>query len=89
MSGRFVFEAHSDFKNAYMDLLNDASIHEIELEMSKVNCVDFAGLGMLMLLNERATVANKSVILLNVYSDIYDILEVANFSKIFTIKNES
>jgi anti-anti-sigma factor len=87
MSGSFVFGARSAFKNAYMDLLNDASVRKIELEMSKVNYVDFAGLGMLLLLNERATAANKSVILLNVYREISGILEIASFSKIFTVKN--
>lgn len=87
MSGRFAFEAHTDFKNAYMPLLNNASVHEIELEMSRVNFVDIAGLGMLMLLSERATVANKSVTLLNVSGGVSEELEFAHFSKVFTIKN--
>lgn|SRR5512135_3288376 len=87
ISGRLAFEAHTDFKNAYMPLLDNALVHDIELEMSKVNYVDIAGLGMLLLMSERATVANKSVTLLNVCGVVSAELEFANFSKIFTIKN--
>jgi len=39
-----------------------------------------------MLLNERAKAGNKSVVLLNASGVVSQVLEVANFSKIFTIK---
>lgn len=87
MSGRFDFEVHRDFKNAYMTLLNNAAVHGIEIEMSKVDYLDSAALGMLLLLHERAKEANKPVVLLNASGVALQVMEVANFSKIFTVKN--
>lgn len=87
MSGRFEFQMHHDFKDAYMPLINNAAVREIELELSKVDYLDSAALGMLMLLNERAKEANKPVALLNVSGVVSQVMEVANFSKIFNIKN--
>ncbi|MFZ2300412.1 MAG: STAS domain-containing protein [Gallionella sp.] len=86
MSGRFDFQVHRDFKDAYTPLLDNAAIHEIEVEMSKVDYLDSSALGMLMLLNERSRAANKSVALLNTSGVVSQVLEVANFSKIFNIK---
>ena len=87
MTGRFDFEVHRDFKNAYMPLINNGTVREIEIEMSKVDYLDSAALGMLMLLNERAKEANKPVALLNTSNVVSQVLEVANFSKIFNIRN--
>lgn len=87
MSGRFEFQMHRAFKDAYMPLINDAAVREIEFELSKVDYLDSAALGMLMLLNERAKEANKPVALLNVSGVVSQVMEVANFSKIFNIKN--
>jgi len=88
MSGRFDFEVHRDFKNAYMTLLDKPAVREIEIEMSQVNYLDSAALGMLMLLHERAKEVNKPVALLNASGEASQVMEVANFSKIFTIKVE-
>jgi anti-anti-sigma factor len=86
MIGRFDFEVHRDFKNAYMPLINNGAVREIEIEMSKVDYQDSAALGMMMLLNERAKAANKPVALLNASGVVSQVLEVANFSKIFDIR---
>ena len=86
MSGRFDFGAHRNFKDAYMTLLGNAAVRGIEIEMSKVDYLDSAALGMLLLLHERAKDANKPVSLLNATGIALQVMEVANFSKIFTIK---
>ena len=87
MIGRFDFQVHREFKDAYTPLLSNAAVREVEVEMSKVFYLDSSALGMLMLLNERVKEANKSVTLLNVSNVVAQVLEVANFSKIFNIKN--
>lgn len=87
MAGRFDFKVHRDFKDAYTPLLDNAAVHEIEIEMSKVNYMDSSALGMLILLNERANAANKTVVLLNASGAVSQLLEVANFSRIFNIKH--
>lgn len=87
MSGRFDFEVHRDFKNCYMPLLDNVAVREIEIEMSKVDYLDSAALGMLMLLHERAKEASKPIALVNASGVASQVMEVANFSKIFNIKN--
>ena len=89
MTGRFDFQVHRDFKDAYAALISNADVREIEVEMSKVDYLDSSALGMLMLLNERAKAANKAVSLLNTSGVVSQILEVANFSKIFNIKHSA
>lgn len=86
MSGTFDFKVHRDFKNAYMPLLDNAALREIEIEMGKVEFMDSSALGMLMLLNERAKAVNKTVALVNATGLVSKLLEVANFSKIFILK---
>lgn len=86
MFGRFDFQVHREFKDAYAPLLDNPAVREIEVEMSKVDYLDSSALGMLMLLNERAKEAGKPVTLLNTSGVVSQVLGVANFSKIFHIK---
>ncbi|MDO8812585.1 MAG: STAS domain-containing protein [Gallionella sp.] len=86
VSGRFDFQVHRDFKDAYTPLLDNAAVSEIEIEMSKVDYMDSAALGMLLLLSERAHAANKQVALANATGTVSRVLEIANFSKIFNVK---
>ncbi len=86
MPDTFDFNVHRDFKNAYMPLLENAAIREIEIEMSKVEFIDSSALGMLMLLNERAKAINKTVVLSNASGIAMKLLEVANFRKVFNFK---
>lgn len=87
ISGRFDFDLHRDFNNAYSPLLDNATVNEIEVELSKVDYLDSAALGMLMLLNERAKDAGKSILLINASGVVSKIFEVANFNRMFKIKN--
>ena len=89
MSGRFDFKVHRDFKWSYMPLLDNAAVHEIEIEMSRLDHIDSSALGMLMLLNERANAVNKTVTLINTTGAVSQLLEVANFDQIFNIRNMS
>lgn len=89
MQGRFDFQVHREFKEAYMPLLDNPAVREIEVEMSRVDYLDSSALGMLMLLNERAKAVNKPVALLNTSGVVSQVLEVANFSKIFNIRHAS
>lgn len=86
MSGRFDFQVHREFKDAYTTLFDKPEVSEIEVELSHVDYLDSSALGMLMLLNERAKAGGKSVVLLNASDVVAQVLEVANFGKIFTIR---
>lgn len=86
MSGRFDFQVHREFKETYSKLLDNPAVREIEIEMSRLEYLDSSALGMLMLLNERAKSAGKSVSLVNPSGVVAQVLDVANFGRIFTIK---
>lgn len=86
MSGRFDFQIHRDFKEAYSRFLENPGVQQIEIEMSRLEYLDSSALGMLMLLNERAKSVNRSVVLRNPSSVVSQVLEVANFNRLFTIK---
>lgn len=84
--GRFDFIVHREFKKYYLEMLGKAEICEIEINLREVNFIDSAALGMLMLLKKRAHAVNKSVLLSHPSGSVSNLLEVANFDKIFTIK---
>lgn len=86
MSGRFDFQIHRDFKDAYSKLFDNRAVQHIEIEMSKLDYLDSSALGMLMLLSERAKSANKVITLVNPSGVVSQVLEMANFNRLFTIK---
>lgn len=86
MSGRFDFQIHREFKDAYAKCLENTAVQQIEIEMSKLDYLDSSALGMLMLLNERAKAANKAVALINPSAVVSQVLDVANFNRLFMIK---
>ncbi len=85
VSGRFDFEIHRDFKAAYSPSRENATVREIEMDFSRVAYLDSSALGMMMLLRERALAAGKTVVLVRPNPAIVQILEIANFSKLFKI----
>lgn len=89
MKGRFDFQIHREFKEAYTRLFENASVKLIEIEMSRLVYLDSSALGMLMLLNERAKAVNKSIALVNPSDIVNQVLEVANFHRLFTIRSSA
>lgn len=85
VSGSFDYYAHCDFKKSYMPLLDNPDINEIRVEISKVVYLDIPALGMLLLLNERASAVHKRVTLITSSGAASQMLAVANFSRIFNI----
>lgn len=86
VKGRFDFNAHREFKTGYDALMGNADVLEIEIDMSRIDYLDSAALGMLLMLNERAKAANKTVTLAGPKGMVAQVLDVANFGKIFKIK---
>lgn len=84
--GRFDFNTHRHFRHAYELLIDNRALSAIEIELSGVNYIDSSALGMLMLLRERAGKANKTVSLATSAGVVEQVLNVANFNKIFSIR---
>lgn len=85
MTGRFDFNVQREFKEAYDPHLNNTAVSAIEVDLAGVNYLDSSALGMLLMLRERATAAGKSLKLCNPTASVAQILDIANFAKLFTI----
>jgi anti-anti-sigma factor len=85
LGGRFDFNAHREFKEAYSSLLADATIRSIEVNLSGVDYLDSSALGMLLMMRERVESAGKQISLSNANETVVKILEIANFKKLFKI----
>jgi HptB-dependent secretion and biofilm anti anti-sigma factor len=85
MTGRFDFSVQRDFKEAYAPQLANSAVSAVEVNLAGVEYLDSSALGMLLMLRERAEAAGKSVKLCKPSASVAQILEIANFSKLFTI----
>ena len=86
MSGRFDFSVHRPFKDAYDPLLLQQGIASLEINLADVAYMDSSALGMLLLLHERAQANGKEVVLCEPNATVSQILDIANFGKLFTIR---
>lgn len=85
LSGRFDFNTHREFRSAYEDALKAEGIKALEMNLSGVDYLDSSALGMLLMLKERATARNVQISISNCQNSVKQILDIANFSKLFTI----
>ena len=86
MHGRFDFNVQRDFKDSYDAQLKNDGVAHIHVNLSGVDYLDSSALGMLLMLRERAAASGKSLKLCKPNPGVAQILEIANFSKLFTIE---
>lgn len=85
LNGRFDFNSHRDFRSSYDDVLQNNAIKQLEVNLNGVDYLDSSALGMLLLLKERAEAAHITLELTNCRGMVKQVLDVANFGKIFNI----
>ncbi len=85
LEGRFDFNAHREFREAVDSAMQMQGIREIQLDLFKVAYLDSSALGMLLMLRDKAQGKNLRVQLANCGAAVRQVLEIANFSKLFTI----
>lgn len=83
--GRFDFSIHRDFRFSYEQILDTSGVRELDIDLSNVDYVDSSALGMLLLLREKTMAHNIQMKLNNPQSAVRQVLEVANFGRLFTI----
>ena len=86
LSGRFDFHAHREFRSAYEKVLASEAVREIEVDFDGVDYLDSSALGMLLLLREKAEAQGSSVTLSGLRGTVKQMLDIANFGKLFAIK---
>jgi len=80
---QFDFAHHKDFREAYR---NEPANLRYRINMARARHLDSSALGMLLLLKKHAGGDAADVILEDVPGEIREVLEVANFHKIFTLR---
>jgi anti-anti-sigma factor len=66
--------------------LGASDVRQLEIDMGGVEYLDSSALGMLLILKERASATNKTVAITNCKGAVKQVLEIANFTKLFPIK---
>lgn len=86
LSGQFDFSTHREFRQACETLIGNSDVKELLVDFQNVNYLDSSALGMLLLLKEKVSGAGKTLALVNCRDAVKQVLEIACFGKIFTIR---
>jgi anti-anti-sigma factor len=60
-------------------------VSQIQVDLGGVDYLDSSALGMLLMLRDKAKGAGKEVSLANARGSVKQVIEIANFGKLFTI----
>jgi anti-anti-sigma factor len=82
INGRFDFSCPSAFREAYSGAPSGT---EFIVDMGEASYMDSAALGMLLLLREHVQQQGGRVAITNCRGQTYDVLQIANFHKLFRI----
>lgn len=85
LTGRFDFNTHREFRGAYEPLVGDVEIKSVVVDFSGVDYLDSSALGMLLMLRDKLGGASKEVSLSGVRGNVKQVLDIANFGKLFQI----
>jgi anti-anti-sigma factor len=85
LTGRFDFSAHREFRHAVDRALEPRDVREVQVDLGSVAYLDSSALGMLLMLRDRARAANRRVCLANCRDAVKQVLDIANFGKLFPI----
>lgn len=84
LEGRFDFNAHREFREAVDQALKEAG-REVLVDLGAVDYLDSSALGMLLMLRDKAKGAAKEVALANARGSVKQVIDIANFGKLFTL----
>lgn len=84
LEGRFDFNAHREFREA-VDTVLAGPATAIAVDFKAVDYVDSSALGMLLMLRDRARNAGREVALVACHGAVRQVLDIANFGKLFNI----
>ncbi|MCB1906380.1 MAG: STAS domain-containing protein [Rhodocyclaceae bacterium] len=85
LAGRFDFNSHREFRDAVEKSLDGAVAKPIRVELGGVTYLDSSALGMLLMLRDKAKAANRAVSLSGAQGNVKQVLDIANFGKLFSI----
>ena len=84
LQGRFDFDSHREFREAVETAIAAVGT-QISVDLGMVDYLDSSALGMLLMLRDKAKGANRDVSLSNCKGSVKQVLDIANFSRLFRI----
>ena len=84
LQGRFDFNAHREFRAAVEDAVA-RSTGSVVVDFCDVDYLDSSALGMLLMLRDKAKEAVREVSLINCRGAVRQVIDIANFGKLFRI----
>lgn len=84
LGGRFDFNAHREFRDGVDRALQQQETR-VDVDLGEVAYLDSSALGMLLMLRDKAKSAGREVRLVNARGSVRQVLEIANFGKLFAI----
>lgn len=85
LGGRFDFSSHREFREITEQVLARGTVSLLEIDLGGVSYLDSSALGMLLMLRDKARAASCDIRLTHCSAPVRQVLDVANFHKLFTI----
>lgn len=87
LAGAVEFNSNQDFRHASETLLEAQGVRCLRLDLAQVDYVDSSASGMLLIQRDKATARGKQVILSRPRGTVRQVLEIANFGKLFPLRD--
>lgn len=84
LDGRFTFSDHADFRQVTKEVIG-GNCQSIDIDFARVDYLDSAAQGMLLLAREVARNQGKTISLVNCNGETRQILQMLSFEKLFKI----
>lgn len=84
LNGKFTFADHPEFR-AVLQYIADPNVRHVILRMARLEFVDSAALGMLLLANDEAKKHHKRLIISGANSQVKKMFNMARFNTLFTM----
>lgn len=86
LAGELVFTEHRVFRNIATLLVAAAGTYPVTLELSKLEFIDSAGLGMLLILRDEIHQENRPLILKGARGQVKKMLALSRFELLFAVE---
>lgn len=85
LTGNFDYTTRNQFMEKMDEAMAQAPAGEIRIEMGGLGYIDSSALGMLLMLRDKAKKQNATVTLANAQGRIRQVLDTAQFERLFTV----
>ncbi len=83
-AGDFTFKDHIEFKKI-LHAMDDKEVKHVTIDLSKLEFIDSAALGMLLVARDKATECGKTMALQGAVGQVMKVLKISNFHELFKI----